>query len=660
MRVALYAGTSAQTAPALAALTLLRGSGDLEDDGHESLVSDVACTLRRLHVPLLSESVSWRLTTRGLVFHAAVSEQEQEAQQVASSKRHSLSEETPRLLVTWAATAALSAVGDVGVAAVKPSGACGRDVVLRCSGGQQQRNKLLRLASRVRDGACGGSIGMHGGAVVVNRVVVVTPHVVRTKLPPRERVVARSPHVGCHIFAGRVPPAGSVRVELLLAHNELETVVISGAALASTAAATTWARFGTATSDNGRVSLRFVATSRLSSTARRRLRLGAASSVIAAAVAASTPGYASDIMDSLVAVLLIVATALIALAWQPSQRRRVTHDSQSVRRLPRVPPPLGSEWTLQLLSVRAQATPSGDDDDSSSDAASDAGDDDDGPPLNAVEFLSNGSIHPLWSRYVYVWGDAGKEPPPPSSLAVPGRLPDALARVKFRACLRWRREAHMDEVLVRPQPHFHLFKRLYPHAFHGRSRSGAVIFMEKSRFVRSLALGLAAAGATPQQGAHHVVATLEFLAVCLDPRPLPGGRAVRVVDASGVSFGDVASGEVLRLLRACAVVLSPFFPERIEKLVIINAPQGFSLLFSMVSQFMSKRTQARVVVVDAGNDARRRQILHDLIDPSQLPVEFDGTCTCAGDGGCWRQHPLERQLWTAVERTTPVELRKGV
>jgi hypothetical protein len=107
-------------------------------------------------------------------------------------------------------------------------------------------------------------------------------------------------------------------------------------------------------------------------------------------------------------------------------------------------------------------------------------------------------------------------------------------------------------------------------------------------------------------------------------------------------------------------VLSPFFPERIEKLIIVNAPPGFSLLFSLVTQLMSKRTQSRVVVVDAGDEARRRKLLHEFVDPSQLPVEYDGTCTCPGEGGCWRNHPLEQQLWTAVEKNTPPETRKGL
>ena len=665
--MALYPGTCASSAPDLPPVTLLRGSGELVDDGHASVVSDVACTLRALQLPLPSEPVTWRLTTRSLVFHLAMSEQEQEAAHVGGGgggggqQAKDSREEAPRLCVGWDATARLVPVGEAGVAACKPSGMAGRDVILRCDGGPQQRNKLLHLATAVRSAATrGGQQGQQaqGGVQLMS---VAIPHVVRTKLPPRLRTVARAPPVGSHVYAGRVPSAGRLHIEVSPppgVGGSAETVTISGAALASFSGGA-FARVGTATSPSGAVRLQYVTTSALSAIARWRLNATCALCVAGALGVGTTPGYPPHLMDALFVCLLLVAAFTRIATWQP-------------RRVARHVPGAHGGWTVQVLGVHMkqaeeEATAGGktgaqaaDADDDASDAASDAGDDDDGPPLSRVEFLADGSIHPLWSRYVYVWGDTGKEPPPVASLSLPGRLPDALARVKFRACLRWRRESHMDEVLLRPQPHFHLFKRLYPHAFHGHSRSGAVIFMEKAHYVRTLAVGLAAAGATPQNGAHHIVSTLEYLSSILDPRPLPGGRAVRIVDASGVSFGDVAAGDVLKLLRTAAQLLSPFFPERIEKLVILNAPPGFSLLFSVVSGFMSKRTQARVVVIDAGNDAKRRQVLHDLVDPAQLPVEYDGTCTCAGDGGCWRQHPLERQLWASVEKVTPPELRKGV
>ena len=45
--------------------------------------------------------------------------------------------------------------------------------------------------------------------------------------------------------------------------------------------------------------------------------------------------------------------------------------------------------------------------------------------------------------------------------------------------------------------------------------------------------------------------------------------------------------------------------------------------------------------------------LTQVIAPDSLPVRYGGTCCCAGAGGCWRNSPEERALWTLVDRTTP-------
>ena len=50
----------------------------------------------------------------------------------------------------------------------------------------------------------------------------------------------------------------------------------------------------------------------------------------------------------------------------------------------------------------------------------------------------------------------------------------ALAEMKWRECKAWRNDTEMETVFARPAPVFHLFKKLYPHAFHGRTHDGLV------------------------------------------------------------------------------------------------------------------------------------------------------------------------------------------
>jgi len=181
--------------------------------------------------------------------------------------------------------------------------------------------------------------------------------------------------------------------------------------------------------------------------------------------------------------------------------------------------------------------------------------------------------------------------------------------------------------------------------------------MERAGCIRELARALGRWGAPPLTAALHVAFVLEYLGRALDARPLPGGRALRIVDVRGITLPDLAAAETRALLRDCAALLSPFFPERVSQMLIVNAPPGFGMLWLLVAPLLSKRTSARVTVVGAGERARLRGLLEGMMDLGQVPEEYGGSCRCAGPGGCWRQHPMEREMWARVEATTPAAER---
>jgi hypothetical protein len=94
-------------------------------------------------------------------------------------------------------------------------------------------------------------------------------------------------------------------------------------------------------------------------------------------------------------------------------------------------------------------------------------------------------------------------------------------------------------------------------------------------------------------------------------------------------------------------------------MLIVNAPPGFGMLWLLVAPLLSKRTSARVTVVGAGERVRLRGLLEGLMDLGQVPEEYGGSCRCAGPGGCWRQHPMEREIWALVEATTGLTTFRG-
>merc|ERR1712137_1227717 len=80
-----------------------------------------------------------------------------------------------------------------------------------------------------------------------------------------------------------------------------------------------------------------------------------------------------------------------------------------------------------------------------------------------------------------------------------------------------------------------------------------------------------------------------------------------------------------------------YYPERLGKMYIINAPWGFSGVFSMVKKFLDPVTSAKIHVLGSGYKTE----LLAQIPAENLPKDFGGSCDCPGgcalsDAGPWQ------------------------
>ncbi|MED6123869.1 hypothetical protein PIB30_053611 [Stylosanthes scabra] len=75
-----------------------------------------------------------------------------------------------------------------------------------------------------------------------------------------------------------------------------------------------------------------------------------------------------------------------------------------------------------------------------------------------------------------------------------------------------------------------------------------------------------------------------------------------------------------------------YYPETLCKMFIINAGPGFKLLWNTVKSFLDPKTTSKIYVL--GNKFQNK--LLEIIDASELPEFFGGTCNCADQGGCMR------------------------
>ncbi|KAJ1704389.1 hypothetical protein LUZ63_004168 [Rhynchospora breviuscula] len=106
-------------------------------------------------------------------------------------------------------------------------------------------------------------------------------------------------------------------------------------------------------------------------------------------------------------------------------------------------------------------------------------------------------------------------------------------------------------------------------------------------------------------------------------------QSTSILDVQGVGmkhFSKVARELIARLQK----VDSDNYPETLYRMYIINAGQGFRLLWGTVKSFLDPKTAAKIHVL--GNKYQSK--LLEVIDASQLPDFLGGSCSC--EGGCVR------------------------
>eukprot|EP01071_Lankesteria_metandrocarpae_P013592 Lankesteria_metandrocarpae@DN736_c0_g1_i1.p1 len=229
--------------------------------------------------------------------------------------------------------------------------------------------------------------------------------------------------------------------------------------------------------------------------------------------------------------------------------------------------------------------------------------------------------------------------PPRFMLGIPEPLE---ARRRWQATKLWRREEEVDSILDQPQENYAVCKKYYPHYLHKHSYSNQLVYIERpgkcnyEEFWKS--------GLTLDHLARHYVFCSEICWRIVDPRD--NGRLVSIFDVDGGTMNDLA-GNTLKLFKKCTEVIQLHYPERSEKMFIINAPWWFQAAWSIVSPFIDARTRKKISVL---GKVYQKELLKD-ISPENLPIEFGGTDTCP-----LGMSPSERIIWNHV---TKVNAQQG-
>jgi hypothetical protein len=128
-----------------------------------------------------------------------------------------------------------------------------------------------------------------------------------------------------------------------------------------------------------------------------------------------------------------------------------------------------------------------------------------------------------------------------------------------------------------------------------------------------------------------------------------------ILDLKGVGIGKATS--VYGYLGAVSAISQNYYPERLGKMYVINAPWGFSGVFSVVKKFLDPVTSAKIHILGSGYE---KELLAQ-IPAENLPKQFGGKCEC--EGGCqlsdagpwWDKEWAKEPKWAKKDDTNAID-----
>lgn len=113
-----------------------------------------------------------------------------------------------------------------------------------------------------------------------------------------------------------------------------------------------------------------------------------------------------------------------------------------------------------------------------------------------------------------------------------------------------------------------------------------------------------------------------------------------IMDLKGVGISRVPS--VYGYVKQASVISQNYYPERLGRLYLINAPWGFSTVFNVVKGWLDPVTVDKIHVLGANYQTE----LLAQVPAENLPQIFGGTCDCPGGCGFSDEGPWQDPQWT--------------
>jgi len=226
------------------------------------------------------------------------------------------------------------------------------------------------------------------------------------------------------------------------------------------------------------------------------------------------------------------------------------------------------------------------------------------------------------------------------------------AYIMFTDCEKWRKEFGVDEIVKTfkfdENP---LVTAYYPRYYHKTDKDGRPVYIEQLGKIDLTAMYKIT---TQERLLQNLVNEYEKFA---DPR-LPAcsrkaGKLIEtsctILDLNGVGLGSARS--VYGFLQEASKISQDYYPERMGKFYLINAPWGFATVWAIVKRWLDPVTVSKISILGSSYQSA----LLEQIPAENLPAKFGGKCQCPGGCELSDAGPWQDPKWLAPQNSASAE-----
>ncbi|KAF2951853.1 hypothetical protein DAI22_01g293400 [Oryza sativa Japonica Group] len=205
------------------------------------------------------------------------------------------------------------------------------------------------------------------------------------------------------------------------------------------------------------------------------------------------------------------------------------------------------------------------------------------------------------------------------------------AKHMWSEMLRWRKEFGADNIEEFDYSELDDVLECYPQFYHGVDKEGRPVYIELIGKVDPNKL--VQVTTIDRYVKYHVKESEKCLQMRFPACSIAAKRHIdscsTILDVQGVGLKNF-SKDARELIMRLQKINNDNYPETLHRLYIINAGQGFKMLWGTIKSFLDPQTASKIHVLGS----KYQNKLLETIDESELPDFLGGKCRCEEHGGC--------------------------